>query len=317
VLRDLAGDAVARWQAEREALRAARGARRVPDTDTKRVAAWNGLTISGLARAATELGDATWLDEAVAAADFVLTAMRDDSGRRLRVWNAGRAHVPAFLDDMAALLEACLDLLRAGADGRFLGAAVEIAEDIAAHFFDASDGDFFLTPDDADPLAKRPRSDHDGATPHSTGLAVFGLLRIASLTGREDLGQIADRVLETNAAALERAAHAFPTLARAALARERGLSVAVIVGAAGDPATQALASRARRVLRPEDAVVLVGDAGAPVGLDAGWIAGREAVGGRPTAYVCRGRTCSLPATDPRDLTPLDADGGSPLHLPVP
>jgi len=309
VLRDVAGEPRDRWRAERESLLAARRRRHAPGTDTKRVAAWNGLAISGLARAATHLREPPLLDEAVAVADFVLSEMRDDAGRLLRVWNAGRAHVPAFLDDLACMLEACLDLARAGADGRFLAAAIELADDIARRFFDAAEGDFFLTPNDVDPLANRPRSDHDGATPHSTGLAVFGLLRVANLSDRDDLRQVADRVIETNAAALERAPHAFPTLARAVLARERDLSVAVILGDAGDPGTRALAERAREVLQPEDAVVVASAGAAPPGLAASWLAGREPVDGRPTAYVCRGRTCSLPVTEPERLLPLDADSG--------
>ncbi len=33
-------------------------------------------------------------------------------------------------------------------------------------------------------------------------------------------------------------------------------------------------------------------------------AGKGAVDGRPTAYVCQGETCSLPVTDPHDLAAL-------------
>ena len=42
-----------------------------------------------------------------------------------------------------------------------------------------AEADLFLTPSDGEPLVHRPRSDHDGATPHSTGVAVLGLLRFA------------------------------------------------------------------------------------------------------------------------------------------
>jgi uncharacterized protein YyaL (SSP411 family) len=307
VLRDVAGDARDGFAAERAALHAARAARPAPDTDRKRVAAWNGLAVSGLARAAGPLGDAGCLDDAVAAADFVLEHMCGDGGRLLRVWNEGRAHVPAFLDDHAALLEACLDLHRSGAGDRFFAAARKLAADIAARFYDDADGDLFLTPSDGEPLPKRPRSDHDGATPHSAGLAVFGLLRVANLADDAELARIADRVIDSHAFVLERAPHAFPTLARAVLARTRGLSVAVIVGGPDDPRTQALAERARRVLLPEDAV-LVGAPGAPTpGTAKSWWDGRDPVDGRPSAFVCRGRSCSLPVCEPDLLAPLGAD----------
>ncbi len=111
------------FAAERAALLRARSRRVPPGTDRKRVAAWNALVISGLARAGSLLADESMLAEAAEAADFVLTRMRDDDGALLRVYDEGRARVPAFLDDHAGMLEACLDLFRAGAGERFLGAA--------------------------------------------------------------------------------------------------------------------------------------------------------------------------------------------------
>ncbi len=301
VLADRARGPRADFAGEREALRQARAKREPPGTDRKRVLSWNALTVSGLARAGSLLGEPGWLADAVAAADFLLSKLRDADGRLQRVFNEGRAHVSAFLDDVAALLEACLDLYRAGAGERFLAAALELAEDLVARFHDAGERDFFLTPLDGEPLAQRPRSDHDGAVPHSTGLAVLGLLRAASLSGRAQLREVAGGVLRSHARALDRAPEAFPTLARAALLAERGLSVAVVVG----PGGEALVQRARRVLRPEDAMLVTPTGQAPAGVDPAWLAGRGSVGGRAAAYVCRGVSCSLPVTDPAALEPLE------------
>ncbi len=231
--------------------------------------------------------------------------LHDAHGRLLRVYNEGRAHTGAFLDDVAGLLTALLDLHRAGGDPRHLEQALGLAEDVCARFFDADEADLFLTPADGDPLADRPRSDQDGATPHSPGLAVLGLLRAATLSGRARLRQVAGAVLRTHAFVLERAPGAYPTLARAASWQERGLSVAVVVGPTGDPQRDALAARARRVLAPEEAVVVVDPVEPPpAGLDPSWLEGRMS-GDEPTrVYVCRGSTCSLPVSDPDRLTPL-------------
>jgi uncharacterized protein YyaL (SSP411 family) len=116
-------------------------------------------------------------------------------------------------------------------------------------------------------------------------------------------------VARTHAWALERAPAAYPTLARAVAVLERGVSVAVVVGDPGAPATFALAARARRILPPDDAVVLAAPGRpAPPGLDPTWLEGRGLVDGRSAAYVCRGTSCSLPVTDPVALAPL-ASGG--------
>jgi uncharacterized protein YyaL (SSP411 family) len=305
-----------RFEEDREALRLARSRRIAPDIDRKRLAAWNSMLISGLARAGSLLDDDEMLDDAVAAADFVLEKLVDDEGRLLRTYDLGRARVPAFLDDLAGMLEACLDLQRAGAGERFFTAALRFADDIATRFFDEKASDLFLTPSDGEPLVVRPRSDHDGATPHSAGLAVIGLLRAGSIAGRSDLRSLAERVLETYASHLERSPQMLPTMARAALVAERGLSVAVIVGDSESSATRALAAQARASLRPEDAVLVIrpeSTAGpessdkpseSPVGVDPHWITGRRLMDGRPTAYVCRGVECSLPAVSPDELATL-------------
>jgi hypothetical protein len=298
--------------AERRALREVREERAAPATDRKRVAAWNGLAISGLARAGSLLGDEALLRLAAAAADFGLARLRDGEGRLLRVYDEGRARIPAFLDDHACVLEACLDLQRAGAGDRFLLAALDLADHLAARFFDEGEGDLFFAPSDGEPLVQRPRADHDGATPHSTGLAALCLLRLAGISGRADLRRIAERVLASHASALERAPEAFPTLARAALLCERGPSLALVVGRPEDPMTRALASRARHVLGPDEAVVVVAPGAAPPpGVEPSWLAGRQPPGGRATAWVCRGLRCSLPIHEAGALAPLEAPPGGP------
>jgi uncharacterized protein YyaL (SSP411 family) len=292
-----------RFAEERARLFEARSKRVAPGTDTKRVTAWNALAVSGLARAGSLLGEPGWIRDAADAADALLER-RDDRDRLLRIFDGERAHVTAFLDDHALLLEACLDLHRAGAGERYLAAASRLAEAITTRFFDAEQRDLFLTPVDGEALVRRPRSDHDGATPHSAGAAVLSLLRLGALAGRPEWTDVAHRVLEAHALVLERVPEAFPTLARAALLAERGPSVAVIVGS-GAPA-QALADRARRVLTAEDAVVIAEAGELPEGVDPAWLRGREPLAGKATAFVCRGTTCSLPVTEPAELEPLPA-----------
>jgi len=287
---------------ERAELLLARSKRVPPATDRKRVASWNAFAISGLARAGSLLDDAGLLRDAVDAADFALGRLRDDAGRVLRVYDGGRARVLGFLEDVAGLLEAALDLYRAGAGDRFLAAAADLADDLVARFFDADEGELFLTPSDGERLVHRPRAEPDGATPNAVGLAALGLVRSAALTGREAPRDVAERVLRAHAYVLERAPEAFPTLARAAALAERGVSVAVVLGSERDPAMRALAARARRLLGPEHAVVCAEPGAAPpAALDPSWLAGREPLGGRATAFLCHGTTCSLPIAEPDAL----------------
>ena len=295
---------------ERAQLLIARQKRVAPETDKKRVAAWNGYAISGLVRAGDALADPTMLTDATTAMDFVLDEMVDPSGRLHRIFNRGVSSVPAFLDDHAALLDACLDLFRAGAGERFLAAALHFGQEIGDRFIDEDRGAVFFTANDGEKLVHRPQSDHDGATPAAAGLAAVGLIRLAHLAQLPPIAQQAEMIIMTHAPLIERSPHALPTLLRAMTLAERSVSVAVIRGDEDDPQTLALAARARRVLLPDDGVVVLAPgAPRPVGVGADWLRGREGRAGQATAWICQGTRCSLPITDPAAIAPLSSVTG--------
>ncbi|MDG2335052.1 MAG: thioredoxin domain-containing protein [Myxococcota bacterium] len=292
---------------ERAQLLIARQKRVAPDTDKKRVAAWNGYAISGLVRAGDALTDPTMLTDATTAMDFILDEMVDSSGRLHRIFNRGLASVPAFLDDHAALLDACLDLFRAGAGERFLTAALHFGQEIGDRFIDEDRGEIFFTANDGEKLVHRPQSDHDGATPAAAGLAAVGLIRLAHLAQLQPIAQQAELIIMTHAPLIERSPHALPTLLRAMILAERGVSVALIRGDEDAPQTQALAAQARRVLLPDDGVVVLAPgAPRPVGVGADWLRDREGEPGQATAWICQGTRCSLPITDPSAIEPLSS-----------
>src|SRR4051794_28663550 len=110
-------------------LLAVRGQRVWPGLDDKRLTAWNALMVSALADAGAALGEPRYLDAAVAAAEFVLRDLRAD-GRLLRSYNQGRAHLNAYLEDHAFLLEALLTLYEATFDPRWFDEARALADQI-------------------------------------------------------------------------------------------------------------------------------------------------------------------------------------------
>jgi uncharacterized protein YyaL (SSP411 family) len=290
-----------RFVSERQALLQARAKRVKPDTDSKIVAAWVGYTVSGLATAGATLGRADWVRTAESAADFVLERLIDPARGLMRIWDGSRARIPAFLDDHAALLCALLDLHRAGGSNHYMEAALRVAEAIRDRFFNPEARDLFFVPEGDLSLILRPGSDSDGATPAAAGLATLGLVRVAELCARADLREVVEAVIETQGPLVELAPIQFPTLVRAAALLEFGMGVALVLGPPQDPRSQALAARARQLLGPDEAVVLIDPAAVPAWLGPVWMEGREPTGDAPTAYLCRGKTCSLPAHTPEEL----------------
>ena len=285
----------------RAQLLAARAKRIPPATDPKCIAAWLGYCIGGVAAAGSCFDEPSWIELARRLARFATERLSDGGAELMQIHDGGETRIPGFLDDHAALLCALLDLHRACGELCWIEAALRLAETICVDFYEPEQRDLvFVRADDAT-LIFGPGSDSDGATPAAAGLAVVGLVRLAALTGRSDLDEVARSVLETHAPLIEREPLHLPTLTRAAALREFGVGVGIILGDPEHAATRVLAQRARQILGPDDFVLTLRLGDVPIWLAPEWLEGREPSGGRPTAYLCRGQACSLPATEPTQL----------------
>ena len=290
----------------RDRLLAARCQRVRPLLDDKVLADWNGLLAAALARAGRVLDEPAWALAASRAVDFVLSEMRDGSGRLLHRWREGDAAVPAFLDDYAFLTWALLELYDATLDPRHLERALILQDEAVARFWDDADGGFFLTPSDGEELLVRPKEAYDGAIPSGNSVAMGNLLRLTGLTGRIDLADRARRLVAAFARDLERLpsahAHLLDALALAS-APQVGVVVAGDVAAAD---TARLVATVRAEAPPGTALLLVppGEAGDPVRRLVPFAAACAPVDGAAAAYLCRDFACQLPVTEPERLAAL-------------
>ncbi len=201
----------ARLRASRELLRAARARRAPPATDTKILAAWNGLMISAFSRAGAVLDEQSYVDRARAAATFVLEHLRV-GGRLRRSFAEGAARQDAFLDDYAFVAAGLVDLYEATFEPRWLREALALHATLAEEFWDPAGGGFFTTSSAHDvPLARR-KPDDDGAVPSGNAVAAETLLRLAEFTGDESLRRRSEDVVRALATNLARAPTRAPRL---------------------------------------------------------------------------------------------------------
>ncbi|HVV89704.1 MAG TPA: thioredoxin domain-containing protein [Solirubrobacterales bacterium] len=279
--------------AARAALLAARAERVPPGLDDKRLCSWNALAIAALAEAGAVLGRPDYLEAAETCAEFVLGTMRDADGRLLRTYVDGRAHLNAYLEDHAFMVEALLVLYEAGFDPRWFAAARELAETMVDRFGDPERGGFFSTSADHEALIARRKEVGDHPIPAGQSSAALGLLRLAALSGERAFADQALGVLALFGEPAVTHPDSFAHLLRALdfhLARTR--EVALVGGDLG-----ALEEVVRSTFRPHVVV-----AGAPAGaVEPALLDARTEIGGEPAAYVCEGFTCNLPVTDPEAL----------------
>jgi uncharacterized protein len=277
----------------RQALFAARAERVRPGLDDKRLASWNALAIAALADAGAVLGREDYLDAAGACAEFVLTSLRDADGRLLRTYKDGRAHLGAYLEDHAFLLEALLALYESSFEARWFREARALAEAMIERFGDPERGGFYSTASDHEELIARRKEVGDHPIPSGNSSAAMGLLRLAALSGERRYEAAAEEVFALFAEPAVRHPDAFAHLLRAL---DFHLSPGREVALVGDDLTQ-LAAVARERWRPHAVL-----AGGPEGSEEpALLAGRTTLDGRPAAYVCENFTCQLPVADSSQL----------------
>ena len=185
-------------------LFAAREQRIRPGRDEKILASWNGLMIAGMAHAARVFNRADWLDSAQRAMDFIHDTLWNN-GKLLATCKDGKAHLNAYLDDHAYLLQAALELLQTHYRNSDYAFALKLADAMLTRFEDQKNGGFFFTSHDHEVLIQRSKVAQDNASPSGNGIAAQTLQRLAMLSGDSRYADAAERCLKLYLPALEQA----------------------------------------------------------------------------------------------------------------
>ncbi len=297
-----------------------------PGKDDKVLVSWNALAIQTMARAAGVLQRPDYLAAAQRAAQFLVTTLRREDGRLLHCWRAGQAKLDAYLDDYAYLANALVTVYEADFDEQWIDHAATLCSAMLQHFQDDQHGGFFYTADDHEELVTRTKQWHDGSVPSSNAMAATALLRMGKLTGNTDWIDSATRTLQAAVPTMQAAPEATgqmliaaglllgPTceLALVHVANTNGTKPK---GADDTPANVDAANDAddcdaaavlkmlhevfmpRRVLASRNATMTDQHRLLLNPL----FAGKEAVDGRPTLFVCEGFRCQAPIVGNQDI----------------
>lgn len=280
----------------RARLLAARAQRIRPGLDDKILADWNGLTIAALVHAANAFERPDWLALARGAFD----AIRQHMTRADRLGHSsrdGKLLLPGLASDAAAMIRASLALFEATSESDCLDLAVRWQHVLERHYADSEHGGYYLTADDAEGLIVRPHATTDDAIPNHNGLIAQNLVRLATLTGDADWHQRRDELFS---ALLPNATENIFGHLSLLNALDLHLTGAEIVVIGSDDTARALLTAARRL---PYATTIVSHVAGSDGLATDHPVRDKiaAANGRAAAFVCRGRSCSLPVTDPAAL----------------
>ena len=197
----------------KQRLLAVRNRRPAPLCDDKILTGWNGLMIKSLANAAARFKRADYLAAAERAAIFVLSEMRDEQGRLRRSYRGSVSPIKAYLDDYAYLVDGLLALHIATREPKWLTAATRLTDDQLHLFWDEAAGGFFYTATDHEELLARSKDRYDSVVPSGNSVSARNLLRIASLTGKDDYRGKAEQTLKAFAPLMSETPHGSANMA--------------------------------------------------------------------------------------------------------
>jgi hypothetical protein len=299
----------------RRKLLKARRERPIPFIDRTLYTGWNAMAVTAYLEAARVL-------RMEGARDF---ALRTIERLLAEAWDGASAlnhviaypldvkpsdTVPGTLDDYAFTIHACIDAWFAGGNMMFYLASVKLADAMIARFYDTTAGAFFdsAAPQDGTAplgaLGARRKPLQDTPTPAGNPTAASALLRLETLSGRQEYREIAEDTLGSFAGIVE---HFGLYAGSYGLAVERLLldPLQVVVVGSGPEAIRLEALAVARFAVNKTVIRIAPHRLVPGGIPEG-LAETLLQVPRPAtadvwAIVCRGHTCMPPITESEAL----------------
>lgn len=177
-----------------EKLLTHRNTRCQPGRDDKILSAWNALMIRGMSQAGRRFNNETYSTSAIKSANFIHKTLWRNN-RLLASYKDGKAHLNAYLDDYAYLLQSILELLQNQWSNHNYLWAREIADSLLDYFEDEKDGGFFFTSHDHELLLYRSKTFSDDAMPNGNAVAASALIQLGLLSGETKYLNSAERTI--------------------------------------------------------------------------------------------------------------------------
>ncbi|MCP4200224.1 MAG: thioredoxin domain-containing protein [Proteobacteria bacterium] len=294
-----------RLQRARETLFSEREKRIRPFRDDKVLTDWNGLMIGVLAKAGAILGEPGYVKAAQKAAWFISKELTDPGGRLFHRYRHRAAGLMGHLDDYAFFVFALIELYQATFDPSYLEKAVVLNDTLIKHFWDTENGAFYLTADDAEKLLVRSKEFYDGAIPSGNSVAAYNLLRLARLTGRDDLEEKASTIARAFGEDASTRPDGF-TMFLSALDFAIGPSVEVVISGEKDGSdTKIMLAALKKTYIPNMVVIQRSDDSLETLKEvAPFVVDQPMLKGKATAYVCVNHSCSFPTTSSEEMLKL-------------
>jgi uncharacterized protein YyaL (SSP411 family) len=263
-----------------------------PATDDKIILGWNALFNQALSKAGQAFGQEEWIALAIQNMEFLLGSFENkENGQLLHTHKAGISKYPAFLDDLAYLIQALLYLYEPTGLLEYLEKARALMQYAVENFGDEEQLFFYYTPGFQDDILVRKKDLYDGAIPSGNSIMAWNLHRLGLLFDQQEWRKRAEMMLETVKDAAVKYPTSYGIWANLLLEFTQGTHEILVLG----PQAQQLGAALLSAYVPNKVFMAASEANI----------GYPLMEGRPSApdtliYICRNYACSLPLANPQE-----------------
>ncbi len=219
---------------------AERSKRIAPGIDDKILLNANALLITAFCKAYAALGDEAYKNDAVELYDFLQEQLVDGyTGMKHTVKN-GEAKFPAFLDDYAYLIQACIQLQEVTSNQLYLQRAIQLTRHVMDNFGDQASPFFFYTHHGQSDIVVRKIELYDGATPSANGTMAHNLLYLGIVSDKKDWSDRGHNMIRCVFNGMKKHSTSFAVWAGCYLLQTAGVHEIVLTGAEIQPSLRAL-----------------------------------------------------------------------------
>ena len=176
-----AADLEEKLRTSSEKLLKERGKRIRPGTDDKILLGWNALMITALCKASAALGMSRYKDMAIENFNFLFSNFKvnENDFELYHTYKNGVAKYPAFLDDYAYLIEACISLQEVTSDNKYLEYARSLTSYVLENFSSSEEDFFYYSGKKQDDVIVRKKEIYDGAVPSANSVMAGNLFYLS------------------------------------------------------------------------------------------------------------------------------------------
>ncbi len=213
----------------------ARNKRVRPLTDDKILLGWNAMLLTAFCKASAALGNNQYKKEAEDLYRFIMDEFSNNGQISFHTYKNGEAKFPAFLDDYACFIQACIHLQEITAKPVYFEEARKLTAHVIEHFYDTDAGLFYYTSHQQRDIIARKVEIYDGAVPSGNSIMMENLFYLSVIFGENNWHEMAMKMLSGMEKVLTKYPTSFAVWASGYMKQTAGINEVIVTGFNSEP----------------------------------------------------------------------------------